>query len=290
MLYKPMGERPREMPAQFILKWGVEKEGKQPTVRGYTIDTAYAQLAPKYIYQEDLRSGHQCTLFDHVKRIGGGNDVVITIGFKSRREVEAFQGAVLHHKVIPDFGETVLAQSITWIERPSSVFKPGRRWSTDRPQIQFWAESAPNYYPQNEIQNTNSAADSLRRPSVSSTYSSNTPSQAKFVAMAVYGSNRSLKVLPLNTGDKVFSLEPDCTIMITRNTRDGHRKFSIAPIDADIPWEIEESDFAAPNIPLEELLLQWGDERMKMDRAWIRLPDPRDLELFKRAVRSEWRD
>ncbi|KAH7159765.1 kinase-like domain-containing protein [Dactylonectria estremocensis] len=290
MPYKPVGKRQRIIPAQFVLKWGVEKEGEQPTVRGYTIDTEHAQLAPKYLYQEDLRSGHQCTLFGRVKRIGGGNDLVITIGFKSRREVEAFQGAVLHHKVIPDFGETVLVRSATWTERPSSLFKPGRSWTTDRPQVQFWAEDIPNYYPQQEIQSTTSGADNLRRPSVASTYSSNTPSQEKFVAMAVFSSNRSLMVLPLNKGDKEFSLEPGCTIMISKNRMDRHKEFSMAPINRDIPWENKELDFTAPNIPLEELLLQWGDDGMKMDRAWIRLSDPRDVELFKRAVRPEWRD
>ncbi|KAF7556415.1 hypothetical protein G7Z17_g1481 [Cylindrodendrum hubeiense] len=330
LLYKPEEVKRRVIkPAQFILKWGFEKQGKEPTVRECIIDTAYAQFIPTYLYKEEaedeegLERGeepeneekkedepeieekneekkkpaneYKCTLFDGVTGIGSDIDLILTLGFKSRRDVENFQGALLHHKVIPNFGQTILAQKVTWTERSTSRLRRGNTWTTVRTQIQFWTEEKLNYCSDLESQSTESVTDILRRPSFASTYSaystnipSNASSSAKFVAMAIFSKDQPFVLLPLNTGDKSFSLESDREIMISYNSRDNYKSFRIATTSLDYPWEDLESEFVAPTIPLDEGLLQPGDEDRKMKTAWITLTNSGDVALFTRAVEHEW--
>ncbi|KAL6414533.1 serine/threonine protein kinase [Ilyonectria robusta] len=290
LLYKAEEVRPAPKSAHFILKWGFEKPNQEPTVRGCIIDTAFAQLIPTYIYQDEPDEDHQCTLFNGIRKIGNGLEIVITLGFQSRGDAEAFQGAILHHKVINDFGEPIVAEASSWTERSTSIWlgKEGEPSTMARSQIQFWAKEKPNYYKQPETQITKPVANNIRRASLTSTHSNNSPRSVESAAMALFGPDRSLVLLPLNIGDKLFSLESDRQVTISNNSSNKHKSFRTLPTPLYNPWDNGESEFACPNIPLEEMLFEMRNEGRKLKRASITLAKSRDMALFKRAAVHEW--
>lgn len=79
----------------------------------------------------------------------------------------------------------------------------------------------------------------------------------------------------VNKGDKLFSLESDRQVTISNNSSSGHKSFRTAPTPLYKPWDNGESEFACPNIPLEEMLLRMGNEGQKLKGASITLANSR---------------
>lgn len=79
----------------------------------------------------------------------------------------------------------------------------------------------------------------------------------------------------VNNGDKVFSLESARQVTISNKSSFGHKSFRTALTPLYKPWDNGDSEFACPNIPLEEMLLRIENEGQKLKTASITLANSR---------------
>ncbi|KAK4209016.1 hypothetical protein QBC37DRAFT_404726 [Rhypophila decipiens] len=217
---------------------------------------------PRYLYQLQKSEYHYCVLVILPER-DTSKRWRVTIGFRNRAEAQAFQGALLHHKVmtgsemyIPDAKWTT-----TWQEKRRFRTTQRERIQQDRDlHFEFWGRDGPNYYISHQ-------------PSVPSTLQ--TRPTGKYTIIAIFRKRMTLLLLPLgNTNDKRFQhIVPD-TIAVEYN-QPYFKRFLLRSVNKQCrecqignkscshdatPWG-DRSTFSTldePGIPLEFTLLNLG--------------------------------
>ncbi|KAK4167862.1 kinase-like domain-containing protein [Cladorrhinum sp. PSN259] len=172
--------KPKLQPARFALKWAFELPNGEPSdIEAISIDTSQTQLIPTYVFEDPGADVHECSLFDGLRK-----NILLTFGFKSRRDAQAFQGALLQHKVIPAFpANDIIPKKVIWTDSKGNSFE------TPKPHIQFWMKKGPEYLsPQQTLPAGNTDAARPGLPSSSSSQGC--------AALAVFGSYQKLMLIP----------------------------------------------------------------------------------------------